>query len=376
MEISHTNKILSIVARHSGYSVNLAIEEFKSLCEAYNIIITEKRTLKNNLLVIYSIIWEEDTIEKFQLVFNRIVMTSTIYHVIQYFEFDDIEKLSISNFTTKIEQIKFENHLNKDCSFAVRCSHLGIFKDLKNIKNISNILEKKIADPIIRKTKAKVKLENPIFVIKSFISAEGDFLLAKKLFSAQPRKTIEKRTPSRRKFFHPSAMRVPLARTLVNLTGLIENETFYDPFNGSGGLLLEASNMEMNCIGQDMDKWMLRGAKENIEYFDYNTNLLSLICGDSTQVVLRKETIDGIATDPPYGTASTITSSNSTLNLVFDFFNMASQILKPGKKIVICTPDLTFENELKENFELVSSIRIRIHRSLTRKISILKKIEK
>ena len=48
---------------------------------------------------------------------------------------------------------------------------------------------------------------------------------------------------------------------------LKEKEILLDPFCGTGGFLIEAGLMGIKSIGYDINKIMIKGCKDNLEYF-------------------------------------------------------------------------------------------------------------
>ena len=63
----------------------------------------------------------------------------------------------------------------------------------------------------------------------------------------------------------PTSLHPQLARCCVNLTGIKKDETLLDPFCGTGGILIEAGLMGLNCIGGDISDWVLKKCRENIK---------------------------------------------------------------------------------------------------------------
>jgi tRNA G10 N-methylase Trm11 len=64
-----------------------------------------------------------------------------------------------------------------------------------------------------------------------------------------------------------------LAQMMINLTGLARGKSIYDPFCGTGGLLLEALIMEYKIFGSDINAEALEQAKRNIEWVCKYINL-------------------------------------------------------------------------------------------------------
>ncbi len=204
----------------------------------------------------------------------------------------------------------------------------------------------------------KINLENPEIIIRGYIISEKIFLGI--LLAKSYRKSYEERRPSKRKVFHPSSMIPKFARLFVNLSKVEINEFLLDPFCGVGGFLIEASFFVKHCIGIDIDIRMLKGAKENLKF--YNIYNVDLINASALKLPLRK--IKYIATDTPYGIASS-TKGIRHSELVKGFLNELSNY----KGILACI--LTTESNLNQNFKIILKYPQKVRSSLIRWIYIL-----
>jgi len=90
-----------------------------------------------------------------------------------------------------------------------------------------------------------------------------------------------------------------LAKILINLSGVRENETLLDPFCGIGVVLQEALLQNINVIGIDKDKLAIENAETNLKWFNFNKSDYTLINSDSSKVKIRE--VKGIATEPDLG---------------------------------------------------------------------------
>ena len=175
------------------------------------------------------------------------------------------------------------------------------------------------------------------------------------------------RRPRARKFFLPSVIYPKLARLLVNLSRVKEGEFFLDPFCGTGSLLIESSLMGMKTLGIDLTRWIARGAAMNLKglSLDYE----SILRADSTRD-LPFDRVDAIATDIPYGRASS-TKGKDTFQIAKEFVDAAG-LLYAEKYCVLMHPSHV-ELDLGKNFELAERHFLYVHRSLTRAISVLRR---
>ena len=222
------------------------------------------------------------------------------------------------------------------------------------------------------KTNGKVSLENPDYLFQ-VESAGGEFLLAVSThgYKQQSWKT---RRPRARRFFLPSAIYPKLARVLVNLSRSREGDLFLDPFCGTGSMLIESAVMGIDSVGIDLTRWIARGSLLNMKEFKLDFH--GIMRADSTSKYLPLQRVDAIATDVPYGRASS-TKGKSTKEIIHQFLDSVAGTLcssqeRPGYCIVM--HPLSVELQLGSNsFQLQEEHLLYVHRNLTRAISVLRK---
>ena len=164
----------------------------------------------------------------------------------------------------------------------------------------------------------------------------------------------------------PSA--VPKKAGSINLLNIKEG-TILDSFCGIGGILIEGIDMGFNMIGNDISWNDLRSSQKNIYYYFPKANF-HLTLAETEKKFLKKESIDGIVTDIPYGKSC----RKEGEDLYEKFVDNSYYFLKPGKRmIVICATFTDFEKYATKNFKLVKEIYQYINKSLIRKILVLEK---
>ncbi|HII15261.1 MAG TPA: methyltransferase domain-containing protein [Nanoarchaeota archaeon] len=193
---------------------------------------------------------------------------------------------------------------------------------------------------------------------------------------------FDARKAHKRPGFSPISLHPKLARAAVNMTGIKKGKKLLDPFCGTGGILIEAGLMGIKCTGSDIDEKMLEMARTNLNFFKIKG--CSLKKADATRIKIKA---DAIATDPPYGKASSLrlapfpaslrtawkaSSLHKTgiKKLYSGFLANAYRILKKGSRVVIIFPN---HLSVRSKFSTIKKIDVYIHKGLTRTVNVLEK---
>lgn len=243
--------------------------------------------------------------------------------------------------------------------------------------------EKNLAGYIWRNLKSpKVNLENPRTEFHLFFFKNKAYcgLLVKKI-----NYDFDTRKSHLRPFPHPSSLHPKVARALVNLSEIKENEILLDPFCGTGGFLIEAGLMGIRTIGYDINKIMIKGCIENLKYFKVNNAKIK-----KKNAININDKFDCVVTDLPYGLNSNamamyekdwkkhrinkkIRAKDFIKNLekfYLKFLKILRKKIKEDKKAAIVFPSYVDYKKLlkKSKFKIEFEFSNYVHRSLTRKI--------
>ncbi|MBO3798171.1 MAG: DNA methyltransferase [Thermoproteota archaeon] len=207
-----------------------------------------------------------------------------------------------------------------------------------------------------------VDLENPENIL-DVVSSNGFLILGRRVCNSA-RRSIMSRSGGRKPFFHPSSLKVELARTMLNLARVKQGSIVVDPFSGTGTVLVEAYELQAHAIGLDVDPLMVYSSCRNYRWFQA---LVFQALGDARQMPFRLA--DAMVTDPPYGRRAS-THGSESLRLYEGFIREASRILRAKGWLVFLAPSvLPVETILVENgFELKDKFLIEVHSNLTRKL--------
>ena len=189
-----------------------------------------------------------------------------------------------------------------------------------------------------------------------------------RLAASIDRSAFEARKPHYKPFFYPGVLMPRVARALVNIA---KPEVYLlDPFCGTGGILVEAGLMGINVIGGDMQRKLLLGAKMNLDYYNVG---YSLMYEDACNLALRDESVDAVVTDPPYGRSAAV-KAESIERMLADSLKEIFRVLKKEKRAVFVSEREIESIATKAGFNVAESHLQRVHKSLTRRISVLEKL--
>ena len=258
------------------------------------------------------------------------------------------------------------SELKHSSTFCSRVTKIG----KKEIKLRTMDLERELGNHIFNKFSSKkleVDLKHPQYTFRTILIKKR-FFLGLEIWSIN-RKKYSIREPGKRDFFRPGAMRTDYARALVNLSRIKKNEVFFDPFCGGGGFLLEASYLGAYAIGSDLDFEAVKGSVRNMKQFKRSRT--GLVQGDSRNIPIRL--FHAIATDPPYSLQSS-THGEKVSQLTYDFLVESRDYLMKNRYLVYCTPSSIEPENIVErtDYQIVTLIDTFIHKSLTRRILVLK----
>ncbi|MDD1667543.1 MAG: methyltransferase domain-containing protein [Methanomicrobiales archaeon] len=207
-----------------------------------------------------------------------------------------------------------------------------------------------------------VSLDHPEIEFRAILS--GDRIYLGRVLLRIDRGSYDLRRPSTRPFFHPGVMLPRTARAVVNLSLVRGGESLYDPFCGTGGILGEAGLLGARPLGSDADPAMVAGCRLNFPE-------VPLFLADATALPLRSSALDAVVTDLPYGQSSWI--RNRSLDQLYPrALGEIHRVLRPGRRAVVVT-----NREIGEIggsfFRVLQVHRQRVHRSLTRRITVFLK---
>ena len=274
-------------------------------------------------------------------------------------------KAKTSEIVRALRSIDLNKVLSESESFAVRVKRVK--RHASEVDEMT--LERKLGEIILKKTKAKVNLKNPDKTFTGILT-DGKFVFGVKLADILPKPFFERR-PTRKPFFHPSAMQAKLARCMVNLAKPRVGDLVFDPFCGTGGMLVEASLIGCRVLGSDIKRRMAKGTFRNLVYFKIKPE--GIVVADAKSLPITK--VDCVVTDPPYGRSAT-TVKRTTMQIVEEVLTSVRELLDKGQRICMAAPKTLNINRagIALGYKHLESHFVYVHRSLTREITVFEKV--
>ncbi|AKB82791.1 tRNA-(G10-N2) methyltransferase [Methanosarcina barkeri 3] len=312
-------------------------------------------TIVDQCLVVEITGKEEDVEETLQgPITDRLAMTHHILKVVGISENNPDAILKLA------EAFDPSGYIKEGQSFVVRAKRIKHSVDFPG-----EFLEQKVGGCIYRKG-FRANLKNPDVEFRVILSEKAIFGT---LLSSIDRSAYEARNPQNKPFFHPGVLMPRVARALANLSGIKPGELFMDPFCGTAGILVEAGLMGARVIGIDAQEKLVKGALMNLEAFKLDYVLME---GDACRVPLKEETINAVVTDPPYGRSAAILGG-SLEELYSCALSEIERVLKPGGIAVVVSDKAAAEYGEKAGLKVLNIYSQRVHRSLTRTITVFQK---
>ncbi|MDJ0274876.1 MAG: RsmD family RNA methyltransferase [Aigarchaeota archaeon] len=212
----------------------------------------------------------------------------------------------------------------------------------------------------------KVDLENPREVIRVFVTsrcAVGGLLVG-----VRDNEGIARRSPVNRPFRLPSTLKPKEARVVVNLARVPRGGTVFDPFAGSGAILLEASALGYEALGTEVKGWIARGARRNLKALGLGERS-DVIAADARHLPLRRAP-DGVATDPPYGKSTTVVGGRRS-ELVDEVIGELLDAMERGRRAVVVYPAGSDMPGILTSGRVVERYSYKVHSSLVRTVNVL-----
>lgn len=304
-------------------------------------------------LVILKDISQENFKPYYEILTRRLGYTHEVHELILKTDVDNLEK--------DVLTVDWSAYIDE--SFAVRVKRIRSEIDTVGY-------EKKLGTLILDNSQnIKVNLSKPKTLVR-VVAHDNDLFVGIERIKLD-KKHFEDSKPHKRPFFYPGSMNPKLARCMVNLSRIREGELLLDPFCGTGGILIEAGLIGCKLVGSDIYWKMQNGTAINLDYYgitDYRTFHLDV------RELKMYEKVASVVTDPPYG-ISTSTGDVDGEEIFNEFFHAIYDNMKDDAYLCMASPHYVDLKPMVDEvgFEIVEQYGIKMHRSLTRIISVIRK---
>ena len=329
----------------------LPIAELKAVMECENIdanidVITEG-------LVILRDIGPEMCGDYYRILTKRLGYTHEVHEI--------IITSSVEGLNEDVSSVDWSQYIDETFAVRVKRFHSDIDTVATERKMGSLILEN--CDDI------RVNLKKPKSLIRVVAFEDVVYVAIERI--KLNKKHFEETKPHKRPFFYPGSMSPKLARCMVNLARVKEGQLVLDPFCGTGGILIEAGIIGCKVVGSDIYWKMKNGTAVNLEHYgitDYRTFNLDV------RELKMYEKVAAVVTDPPYG-ISTTTGDVDGENIIKEFYKSIYDNMRDDAYLCMASPHFIDLKPMVDEvgFEIVEQYEIKMHRSLTRIITVIRK---
>ena len=329
----------------------LPIAELKAVmeCEEIN---ADVEIITDGLVILKNIS-DEDLCSYYEILTRRLGYTHEIHEI--------IKKTTVDDFDNDMSSIDWAGYIDE--TFAVRVKRFKSEIDTVAYERRAGSLILGNCDGI------KVNLTKPKSLVR-IVAFRDDLFVAIERIKLN-KKHFEDSKPHKRPFFYPGSMNPKLARCMVNLSRVKEGQLVLDPFCGTGGILIEAGLIGCKVVGSDIYWKMKNGTSINLDYYgiaDYRTFNLDV------RELKMYEKVASVVTDPPYG-ISTSTGDIDGDDIFKEFFKAIYDNMLDDAYLCMASPHYVDLKPMADEvgFEIVEQYGIKMHRSLTRIISVIRK---
>jgi tRNA (guanine10-N2)-dimethyltransferase len=296
---------------------------------------------------------QQENVHRMNMIARRLSMT---WHIMEVLGISDDYLAEIGRMVENSEYVT-----PTSCTYEVR---------VKKIKPNSSISSEEIERTIGRILYAKgyrADLSNPNTRYRAVLS--GRKCIFGIILGSVERGAFEHRNPAKKPFFYPGVVMPRLARALVNIARVKCDSIVLDPYCGTGGIMIEAGLIGAATLGCDIQKKIILGARMNLDFYLVN---YSIMLQDAQKLAFRDECIDCIVSDPPYGRSAIIQAQSLDSLMKNSLFEMY-RVLRPGGRTVVVSEHALEKWALDVGFHVVDVYIQRVHRSLTRRVTVLDK---
>lgn len=233
----------------------------------------------------------------------------------------DISVANLAEEASKSPHCLGNKYAQPDQSFRVDCVTFGVstsqIKKLEMIKNFT-FFERFQCRPDLKNPRQKYGILEMNDMTSDKHNPKKTYYFGRELTSSD-RKIVNKYSLRERAFIANTSMNPLLSFIAANTARVRPNDVVYDPFVGSGSLLVAAAHMGAYVMGADIDWQLLHGkskptrvgvkqreagecVRANMKQYNLESRYLDVLVSDISRLPYKDGfRVDAIITDPPYG---------------------------------------------------------------------------
>ena len=259
----------------------------------------------------------------------------------------------INTLKLKISKLKLKKYCKG--SYKLECSNYKQEHD-KVVNSLGSLIFRSLET---KNNKPKIDMKNPKTLFKCIKIGNKNFFVVELWKNKDDVRDREnKELPEKM----PTTLSPKIAKAIINLTGLRRGKIL-DPFCGAGGILIEAARKKFKVTGYDIDKRAIGKAKLNLLHLGIKNVIL-----EKRDALTMDKKFSAVVTDLPFGKNSKVEMELKELYSAF-----LKKALKYTKIIVIGMPAEIPKSIIPAQWKIINFFDIYIHKSMTKRIYLLKK---
>jgi len=263
---------------------------------------------------------------------------------------------NIHSLKLKLSKIKLKKYCKG--SYKLECSNYKQEHD-KVVNSLGSLIFRLLET---KNNKPKIDMKNPKTLFKCMKIGNKNFFVVELWKNKDDIRDREnKELPEKM----PTTLSPKIAKAMLNITGLRKGKII-DPFCGAGGILIEAARRKFRTTGYDIDKRVIGKAKLNLLYLGIKNVIL-----EKRDALTMDKKFSAVVTDMPFGKNSKVKMELKELYSAF-----LKKALKYTKIIVIGMPAEIPKSIIPAQWKIINFFDIYIHKSMTKRIYLLKKSKK
>ncbi|HIQ13639.1 MAG TPA: hypothetical protein EYH44_04580 [Thermoprotei archaeon] len=209
----------------------------------------------------------------------------------------------------------------------------------------------------------RLNLSNPDLIIGVY-KKDGHYYIGLEIHD--DKKGFEYRRPHKRPIFSPFSLDPKLSRLLINLSGVPDEGILIDPFCGVAGIPSEAAYIGISSLCIELKYRWAKGAYTNLKWLN-SRKYWDVICGNSLDKFIKISENIFVATDPPYGR---ITSISSDVMKVYHEF--IEKFVTEAKGSAFFSPFHLVDILRTYGLSIYNLFSIKVHKNLVRHLYVIR----